>query len=94
MGDKDGSGPVMVSDTLCPAVYIFFILKFMLGTMSCQTSVCRLYRRIDPCASEEGVKGLRALGLRVPGPDGHSDVRSAGQTDGNSSLCSTGHHPL
>ena len=28
----------------------------------------RLCGRIDPCASEEGVKGLRALGVRVPGP--------------------------
>ena len=34
--EKDGLGPVMVSDTLCPAVHIlgrlFFILEFMQGS--------------------------------------------------------------
>ncbi len=40
------------------------------------------------CASEEGVKGLRALGVRVPDPgralaqDGHTDGRKDKQTDG------------
>ena len=54
-------------------------------TTSHQSSSVRLCGRIDPCASEEGVKGLRALGVRVPGPgralarDGRSDV---GRTDG------------
>ena len=28
----------------------------------------RLCGRIDPCAAEEGAKGLRALGVRVPDP--------------------------
>ena len=56
----------------------------------------RLCGKIDPCAQEEGVKGLRALGVRVPGPgmvtarDGRSLVR----TVGNSPLCSIGLRPL
>ena len=29
---KDGPGPVMVSDTLCPAVHIFSILKLKQGS--------------------------------------------------------------
>ena len=31
-GKKDGPGPVMVSDTLCPAVHIFSILKLKQGS--------------------------------------------------------------
>ena len=45
---------------------------------------------------EKGVKGLRALGVRVPDPeralaqDGNSHIR----TDENSLPCSTVHRPL
>ena len=49
----------------------------------------RLCGRIDPYASEEGLKRLRALGVRVPGPWG------ALARDGRSVLpCSTGHRPF
>ena len=56
----------------------------------------RLCGKIDPCAPEEGVSGLRALGVRVPGPVRAlaRDGRSFGRTDGNSPLCSIGHRPL
>ena len=42
------------------------------------------------------MKGLRALGVRVPGPVRAlaRDGRSFGRTDGNSPLCSIGHRPL
>ena len=32
VSQKDGPGPVMVSDTLCPAVHIFSILKLKQGS--------------------------------------------------------------
>ena len=52
--------------------------------------------KIDPCAPEEGVIGLRALGVRVPGPVRAlaQDRRSFARTEGNSPLCSIGHCPL
>ena len=48
----------------------------------------RLCGKIDPCALEERVKGLRALWVRVPGPgwalarDGWMFVRSLARSDG------------
>ena len=53
--------------------------------------------KIDPCALEEEMKGLRALGVRVLGLGRARtwDVHLDRWTDGRKfSPCFTGHHPL